>query len=422
LTATTGEDFFLARQPILDRDENIAAYELLFRSGHANFADVTDDVRATSTVIMHAFSDMGLAETLGNARGFLNFSGDLLMSDVVELLPKEQVVIEILETVDITEDILRRCQELKWMGYTLALDDFAEWRPEHEPLMPLLSVVKAELPAFNNDELAKMVKRMREWPVQLLAEKVDNREQVQYCRDLGFDLFQGYYFAKPTIISGKQADMSSQTLLRVLAAVMKEADTTQIEAILKRDAGLTHKLLRLVNSAAVGLRYQIGSLQQAIVVLGRQQLQRWLELMLFVREGGTSSGAPSPLLIMAATRGRFMELLAKAMPAPVQTNPKNFEERAFLVGVTSLLDTVLSVPMEQIVLQLNLEPDIKGALIRREGVLGKTLSLTERLEQDDFAAVSDILPELPGVQLASVTNAQIEAMTWAAAVGEESPR
>lgn len=419
MTASASEDFFFARQPILDRTERIVAYELLFRSGQGNFAEVSDDVHATSSVIVHAFSDMGIGATLGKCRGFLNFNADLLMSDIVAALPKDQVVIEVLETVDVTDDIITRCKELRQMGFVLALDDFAGMKPEYEPLMPLLSVVKFELPAFSQTELGEMVPSLRRWPVRLLAEKVDSRQQVQECKDLGFDLFQGYYFARPTVMTGKQAEMSSQILLRVLSAVVHDAETIEIEQLLKHDAGLTHRLLRLVNSAASGLSNEVSSLRQGIVVLGREQLKRWLQLMMFVQEN--ASGTGDPLLNLAATRGRFMELLAKIMRKSPLINDRGLEERAFLVGVTSLLDAVLSIPMDQIAEQLHLDQEIRSALLRREGLLGAALALTEHLEQDDYQGVTVLLPQLPGVELSSLAPAQLEAMAWAGAVEEVDP-
>ena len=408
------QEFFLARQPILDRNEKIVAYELLFRSGGAvNHAEVFDDVQATSTVIVHAFSGMGLGAILGSARGFLNFSAEMLMSDVVELLPKDKVVVELLETIEITPDIVKRCEELKRKGFMLALDDFVELRPEYEPIMPLISVVKMELPALSRQEMRDAVGILKKWPVQMLAEKIDNPDQAKECMEMGYDLFQGYYFAKPAILSGKQAGTSEITMMQLLSAVLAGAEVAELEAILKHDPGLTHSLLQLVNSAAVGLRYKISSLKQGVLVLGRQQLQRWLELMLYVNKGG---GTASPQLILASTRGRFMESLAEIMSKQGHRITKDFEDRAFLVGVMSLLHAVVAMPMEEIVERLNLDEDIRDALLTRKGVLGNTLALTERIEMDDFQGVRELVRQLPGIEIADLGPAQMEAMGWANAV------
>src|SRR5262249_36576115 len=158
-----------------------------------------------------------------------------------------------------------------------------------------------ELPALTREEMRDAVTTLKKWKVQVLAEKIDNPEQAQECKDMGYDLFQGYYFAKPAILSGKKAGTSELTMMQLRAAVLKGAEVAELEQILKHDPGLTHSLLQLVNSAAVGLRYKISSLKQAVLVLGRQQLQRWLELMLYVNKSGPSNG--NPQLILASTRG-----------------------------------------------------------------------------------------------------------------------
>jgi EAL and modified HD-GYP domain-containing signal transduction protein len=418
MSKAPSHDFFLARQPILDRNEQIVAYEMLFRSGHDNKAVVSDDALATSTVIVHAFTDLGIGAILGSARGFLNFSADLLMSDVVELLPKNQVVIELLETIEITDEIVARCKELKAQGFTLALDDFVRLEAEHEALMKYIDVVKMELPALTQEELAATVKQLKQWPVRLLAEKIDTPEQAEFCKSIGFDLFQGYYFSRPAILSGKKVDMAKLTLLQLLAAVIKGAEINELEQILKHDPGLTHSLLKLVNSAAMGLRYRIGSLKQALVTLGRQQLQRWLELMIYVHQ--TGSQVPSPLLILASTRGRFMESLAKIMAERGHQAARDFEDRAFLVGVMSLIDAVIAAPMEEIVEQLSLDDELTAALLERSGLLGTMRALTECIEQDDYVGVSKLLPKLPGVKLLDLPPAQLAAIEWATEVGKQS--
>jgi EAL and modified HD-GYP domain-containing signal transduction protein len=319
-----------------------------------------------------------------------------------------------LETIQITNGVVERCRELKSMGFSLALDDFVSLRSEHEALMPLLSIVKIEVPALPRTELFMTVARLKHWPVQLLAEKIDTLEQARHCKELGFDLFQGYYFSKPAIVSGKRADPSKHALLQLLSAVFNEAETGELEQIFKHDPGLTHSLLRLVNSVAMGLRHKIGSLKQALVVLGRRQLQRWLELLLFVQQG--NAAFPSPLLILAATRGRLLELLAGLVASRAQHGVKDFEERAFLVGVMSLLDALLAMPMEDIVPQLNFDEDIKAALIKREGPLGNLLKLAELLERDDCPGINMLLPQLNGLRLGDLAKAQLDAMGWATSI------
>ncbi|MDP2879573.1 MAG: EAL domain-containing protein [Sulfuricella sp.] len=403
-------DIFLGRQPILDRNQHIVAYELLFRSSRQSAdASVTDDLTATAHVITQAFSELGIAGVLGDKKAFINISADLLMSDMIELLPQDKVVIELLETIQVNKQIIRRCQELKARGFTLALDDFGG-DSQFEPLFDIVEVVKFDLPQMGQEALEKYVSHIKRWPVKLLAEKVEDIEQAIQCKGLGFDLFQGYYFARPVILSGKRADSSKLALMRLIGLVLDDADTPEIEQVFKHDPSLSYNLLRLVNSVAMGMRSRISSLRQAIVVLGRQQLQRWLQLLLFVNQGGDMQ---NPLLELAATRGKLMELLAMAQ----SERDKDHHDRAFMTGIMSLLDTLLGMPMEEVVKQVNLASDVESALLNHEGKLGNLLLLVEKMEQNDFDAAEGLLADMQ-LNLGNLMQAQIEAMRWANMLNE----
>ena len=398
-------DIFLGRQPILDRNQHIVAYELLFRSSsQGNSANVTNDLLATAQVITHAFSELGIASVLGDKKGFINISADLLLSDMIELLPQDKVVIELLETIQVDDQIISRCKELKAMGFSLALDDFSG-DSQFEPLFDIVEVVKFDLPQMGQEGLEVNIKYLKNWPVKLLAEKVEDIDQAIQCKGLGFDLFQGYYFARPVILSGRRADSSKLRLLKLLELILGDAETQEVEQAFKHDPSLSYNLLRLVNSVAVGTRYKISSFKQAIVVLGRQQLQRWLQLLLFVNQGGDMQ---NPLLELAATRGKLMELLAMAQ----SKQDKSHHDRAFMTGIMSLLDTLLGMPMEEVVKQVSLASDIENALLKHEGKLGNLLLLVEKLEQNDFDAAEGLLADMQ-LNQGNLMQAQIEAMNWA---------
>ncbi|GAO36961.1 cyclic diguanylate phosphodiesterase [Sulfuricella sp. T08] len=398
-------DIFIGRQPILDRDQQIVAYELLFRSsGQSTSANITNDLLATAHVITHAFSELGIASVLGDKKGYINVNADLLLSDMIELLPQDKVVIELLETIQVDEQIISRCQELKAMGFSLALDDFGG-DSQFKPLFDIVEVIKIDLPQMGQEGLEINVKYLKNWPVKLLAEKVEDIDQAIQCKGLGFDLFQGYYYARPVILSGKRADSSKLMLLKLLELILGDAETHEIEQAFKHDPSLSYNLLRLVNSVAVGSHYKISSLKQAIVVLGRQQLQRWLQLLLFVNQGGDMH---SPLLELAATRGKLMELLAVTQ----SERDKDLHDRAFMTGIMSLLDTLLGMPIEEVVKQVNLASDVENALLKHEGKLGKLLLLVEKMEQNDFDAAEGLLADMQ-LNLGNLMQAQIEAMSWA---------
>ena len=406
----TTQDIFLGRQPILDREQRIVAYELLFRSGDTAAAGVTDDMQATASVIHHAFSEMGVQTVLGTQLGFINVSADMLQSDLVELLPHTQVVLELLETIHITDAVIERCRELKQQGFILALDDFV-FDESYRPLLALADIVKVDLLLHTQDELRAVVSQLKPWPVRLLAEKVDSAEQAAFCHALGFDLFQGYYFARPAVLSAKRTDPAQMALIQLLGLVMGDADTPQIEQMFKQHPSLTYNLMRLVNSVASGVRRNIASVSQAIMVLGRKQLQRWLQLLLFTLQAGAPY--PSPLLLLAATRGKMMELLAGK-----QQRNADFCDEAFMAGILSLIDSLIGKPLADIVGELGLGERLTAALLRREGEMGGLLLLVESVEHPDIGRTLALLAQCGGLTLSDLTAAEIEAMSWANQVAE----
>lgn len=403
-------DIFLGRQPILDRNQHIVAYELLFRDGDGNHASVRDDMNASAQVIIRAFSESDIHDVLGGKKGFINVNAELLLSDLIELLPRDKVVIELPETIQVGEPVIDRCRALKAMGFSLAIGDF-NGGAHVEPLYEFIDVIKLDLSRIPPEELAKHVSYLKRWPLKLLAEKVEYIEQAKQCIGLGFDLFQGYYYARPVVLGGKRADSSRLALLKLIELILVDAETAELEQVFKREPSLSFNLLRMINSVAMGLDYKIASLRQAIVVLGQQQLQRWLQLLLFVNpDGGLGD---SPLLELAATRGKLMELLAAARIP----KDKDFMERAFMVGIMSLLDTLLGMTIQDVVNQVNLADDIEDALLNKGGRLGKLLLIVQKAEQNDLDAVTVLLADMR-ISQTDLMHAQLEAMRWANALKE----
>jgi len=407
------QEIFLGRQPILDRNQNLIAYELLFRSGFTADAGVTDDISASASVIVSAYAELGLANVLGKQRGFINVNAELLMSDMIRLLPRNQVVLELLETITITDEVVQRCGELRSLGYQLALDDVIEITDPIKRLLSLVNVVKIDLLQTSAQSLPQLISFLKSRSVLLLAEKVESLEQAKHCMALGFDLFQGYHFARPQIISGKRADTSHLGLLRLLGLVMSDAETADIEQELKHYPTLTFNLVRMVNSAASGLPHKIGSLKQVIVVLGRKQLQRWVQLLLYTA-GRTDSQMMNALMQTAATRGKLMELLAMVE----RPHDKQYHERAFMTGILSLLDTLLGMPLPEIIAQISLADEVKLALLSRQGNLGRLLLLLEKKERSDIEAVSAMLAEMGFMGMSELITAELDAVRWANGLNE----
>jgi c-di-GMP-related signal transduction protein len=407
------DDIFLGRQPILDRDQNLIAFELLFRLDHVDSVEVTDNLSATANVIVNAYGELGIEEVLGQQRGFVNVDTELLMSDVICMLPSKKVVLEILESVKITDEIVQRCIELKQMGYQLALDDVVEINQEIELLLSIVHVVKIDILTIEKEALVDIVNQLKRWPVLLLAEKVNSSEQAKLCMELGFEMFQGYYFAKPEIISGKRTDPGKLSLLNLLTLVMSDSDAADIEQELKHQPGLSYNLMRMVNSTASGFSKNINSIKQAVMVLGRKQLQRWIQLLLYAADKKNEKMSDA-MLQMAATRGKMMELIATVD----RPHDKSYQDRAFMVGILSLLDALLGMEMTEIIEKLNIPSEISQALLSRSGRLGQELKLIEANEKGEIDSVKSSLAELNFLSLSELTSLELEALGWANRIGE----
>ncbi len=413
MSDAAADQLFLGRQPILDREQRLHAYELLFRSGSRNFAEVTDGVQATATVIANAFSELGIEAALGSHRGFINVDEAFLFSDMLELLPRHAVVLEILETVPPTPAVVERCAALKAAGFTLALDDVIQLEPEFADLLALVEIVKVDIQPLSRVQLMQLVMKLKPLGKQLLAEKVDSREQMEQCLKLGFSLFQGYYFAKPTIIAGKKLDHSQLSLMKLMGLLLSDADTAELEAALKPEPGLTINLLRMTNSVGAGCTEKITSLGHAITVLGRRQLQRWLQLLVFA--SGSQGNTDNPLLMMAATRGRLMELLA----GEVRPGDSILSDQAFMAGIMSLMPALVGLPIAEVIAPLSLTANVRDALCDGGGLLGALLHIAECSENGDIAALSKALAELPALSPKAINRAQTQALQWANDIARE---
>ncbi len=406
-------EIFIGRQPIMDRRQQMVAYELLFRRSQHNAADVRDDLAATASVITRAFIDLGIEAALGPYKGFINCDESLLLSDLLEVLPSDKVVLEVLETVDITPAVVERCVELKALGFTLALDDFVGYEDRFKPLLDIVEIVKVDTMLVDPAGLLAVTRKLGNWPVTLLAERVEKVELAEHCQQIGYSLFQGYYFAKPMIMAGKRLSHSQMALLRLLGMVLEDTDVAELEAVFKREPGLTMNLMRLTNSVATGVRVKVTSLRHAITLLGRRQLQRWLQLLMYTKPRPGTEPISSPLMQLAATRGKLMELLA----GQIEPGRQEFEDQAFMVGIISLMPALMGVPMAEILNGISLGNTVREALEAQTGTLGKMLDLTEALEGNDGETCHDLTARLPGLDADRVNACHTQALIWANNIG-----
>ena len=402
-------NYLIGRQPILDRNEEVVAYELLFRSvASKDNASVLNASHATARVIVNTLSGFGLEQILGGHRGFINMELDLLMSDSIAILPRERVVLELLETLQVTPGLVERCRFLKHEGFTLALDDH-EFDPLYTELYGIVDIVKVDLFQSPVEHLQEMVERFSPYSVKLLAEKVESRDQYLRCRDMGFEYFQGYYFAKPSLMEKKPFDDAGTHLLKLMRLLMNDADISDIEHAFRQSPGLTYKLLLLVNSVSLVMRVRVQNVRHAVSSLGRQQIKRWVQLCLFAL--GDSSGLENPLVEMAAVRAVFMEHLAGQL-SPLRDNPEAADQ-AFMIGILSLLETIYTISIDEVIASLHLSDEVRDALAERSGVLGELLRLAQLVEgvECDFGEASRCFVDM-GLSLEDVLAAQVRAFGW----------
>ena len=395
--------FYAARQPILDRNKDLYAYELLFRDGLENaFPDIDGD-EATSRIIEGSQFSFGLEDFLGDKPGFINFTLDTLPKNYASMLPKEQVVIEILETVQPGKRLLALCEKLKQQGYILALDDYIH-QPVWRHFYPVIDIIKVDFRSTSTDTIDQIKTAIADFPhIKLLAEKVETNEEFQLAMDLGFAYFQGYFFSKPEVMQSKALSPAQMTLAELLYETSKsEMDLGKITEVFQRDVHLSYKLLRYSNSAVFKRRAEIETIKQALVVLGQVELKKFLSLLFTAQ---ISSDKPAELMRMSMTRARFAEGLA-------QVHGKVDTAKAFLTGLMSLMDAILDEPIESVMSKLPLAKEIKDALIDKSGIMADYIKLIEFYETAHWQQANKAIEQMQ-LPAEKIPDAYHAAIQWA---------
>jgi EAL and modified HD-GYP domain-containing signal transduction protein len=405
--AATPEYVYLGRQPILDRSGALNAFELLFRSGAVNVARITDHADATMQVIVRLIGDMGLSAALGDHTGYVNADRTVLMSDMVQLLPPERFVLEILETVTFDEALFRRCNDLRRAGFRLALDDVSQVCPRLLEFLPCVDIVKIDFMECPRECLAGLIGVVRQHGKVLLAEKVETPEDHGFAMHVGFELFQGYYFAKPQMLTARRVTPLRDALLRLLVLLSGEPEIMELEAELKLIPNLVIQLLRLLSSCVFGLARMISSIREAIMLVGLRQITRWTQLLLFA-DGHLDALRSDPLVQLCGTRARFMELAASRM----RPGDDRFADTAFMTGVFSLVHVLFGGAIEDIVPTLPIHADIRRALLERQGGLGLLLNAIEAAESGEVTAIRVACDALPVFTLIDLTMLGLAAAAW----------
>jgi c-di-GMP-related signal transduction protein len=392
------------RQPIFDGHQRVFGYELLFRSGFENCLSFSDGDAATSRVL-DAFMLQGLETLSHRQRAFINFTSNALLNGVATLLPVQTLTVEILENVEPDPPVVAACLKLKKLGYQITLDDVSLER--QKPLLDLADIVKVDFSLTDEGQRREIARSLRRRRVKLLAEKVETSEQFKKAASWGYQYFQGFFFCEPQVLSGRDIPAFKATYLQLLQAVHRpELDFREIEQVLRHDLSLSYRLLRYLNSPRFGFRGEIRSLRQAISLLGEQYVRRWAVLLSTMM---LASNKPAELLITSLTRARFCELLSA--PLAGRDEPADF----FLMGLFSLIDTILDRPMEEILQGIDLAAEIKMSLLGGHNLHREVYECVLAVEKADWKALSLRAGNL-GLQDDFVGACYLQSLDWASEV------
>lgn len=383
------KEVYVGRQPILDSNKRIVAYEILFRGTKDNHAYVNSNIVATCAVVNRLLTDMSIEEICGDKLCFINVDEEFLSSQLVFFLPNQTTVLELVETIKYRDELLKVLSDIKKKGYRLALDDFEEKQIFSSPLN-YVDYVKVDIKKISSEkELKEIVAVLRSFPVKLIAEKVEDVEEFELCQNLNFDYFQGYFFSKVSMYRKKTLSPDQLIILELYRSLARDDDFPKIESTIKNSGELSYKCLKLANSPAFYTGEKIQSVGQAILKLGYRNLQKWCVLLLLSRD--LTSSRSDPVVERAIFRAKLMELLCSDIE-----RDRRKVDMAFLTGLFSVLPIALGMPPDDVVNEFKLSDEIRTALLGRKGILGTLLEIAEKLEQQSF---DDLKVLLAGVNL-----------------------
>ncbi len=402
-------DVFVARQAILNRQKDVYGYELLFRSSaDQNAFDGTDSTSATRQVIANTLFSAGLEGILSGKKGFINFDRNMLLDGSCSMLPKDTVVIEVLESVEPDEEVVAACAKLRDQGYTIALDDFVHHR-KFEPLIQTAHFIKLDMRSTSRDEQQRLVAKYGKQGIRMLAEKVETLEEFEWARSIGFDFFQGYFFTKPVIVSGRQISTSKMACLRLLQeAQREELDFDKLRELIKGVVSFSFKLLRFVNSAIFAHKSEIRTIEHALMVLGESGIRRWISIAALP---GLATDKPRELIVQSLVRANFAERLGRMAGSSAAPN-------CFMLGLFSLLDALLDRTMQYALQQIKLAPAVEDALLgtaSAEDRMAVVYALFRCYESGDWDTVENLAGALQ-IPALNIGDAYVESVRWAADV------
>jgi c-di-GMP-related signal transduction protein len=405
----------LGRQPVVDRDGILHGFELLFRDDVKNHASIDDEDAATAQVVIRTIGEFGVRAALGGHKGYLNTSRATLLADALTLIPPEHFVFELPRDIDVDAELLGRIVQLHAKSYRFVLDDVVRLDATFAKLLPYVEAVKIDVSRCPPELLPKLAQVLKSTGKQLIAMKVESSQVFEAAKELGFDLFQGYFFTRPQMLTARRAGAPRHALLKLLQLLSSDPSVTQLEKELKLIPGLVIHLMRLANSGESSIGRKPAMLRDAIIATGTDQIMRWTQMLLYA-DARKVPLEDDPLLQLAATRARFMELAAAQLP---DSNRPDTDE-AFLAGVFSLVDAVFGESLERTLEDLSLSPHIRAAILHREGTLGSLLLAVQALEQGDWATLDTACVALAPLTSSGLAALALEAASWATKAGQKA--
>jgi len=388
-------DFLIGRQQILDHNLDTYAYEILFRGTDFDLSEKDEATSATNQVITDTILEIGLNELVGNHLAFINFTTQNILEKTPLNLPKDKIVIEVLENVKVNLHVINNLRELSAQGYTIALDDFA-LTPEWLPLLDFVNIIKLDVMANSLEETRQLIEQLKPYNLKLLAEKVETHAEFILLQSWGCELFQGFFFSKPNIVEGKRLSVGQTTAIQLMASINKPDVTFQeIAKTISQDVGLTYKLLHYINSASFALTKTIDSIQHALVYLGLKEIKRWVNILTL----SSMSTKPSSVLQTILVRAKMCELLAIEI--------KQDAETYFLVGLMSGLDSILDLSLEKALQQLPLADIVTEAVLHKTGLAGEALQYAIYYEQWEVDR-----PTFHLIESERIANIYLECIQW----------
>ncbi len=377
---------FLSRQPVFDTNEITVFYDLFYLD-HDLQSDFIDDRYATASVLTTVLNKLGVKTVAGDHSVFIKADESFLMHDLIYSIPKAQFIIAILEYVELSESVIKRIEDLSSKGYRIALNDIALTQDNLNKFAPILNninFIKVDVIRTGEKLLQANYHLLEALNAQTVASKLETREEFELCKSLGFNYFQGYYFAKPIIVNNASLDVQQLSVLRLTSLLMSDVDLDEIVVEFEKNYALTVQLLKFINSGAFHFREKLTSIKHILALLGRQQLSQWLMLMIYAKSIVTSPSMESPLLLMVKNR---TELMTKLLLTIVPSADKEYQSEAYFVAVLSLADTLFGVSKETILTELNVDEKVRDALLYRKGTLGELYALLRDIEMINTASV-----------------------------------